>query len=167
MSTLKLRPTFSLPFSQDANELFVSLQNVVADQPDHYIGRFTSRHAMISFVAEQRHFWSPWLNLEVRDSESGQQLFGRFSPHPSIWTGFMFAYLALSVLTFFSLILGYSQYLVSEWPWGFVLIPAWIVIALGLWLASQAGQRLSVAEMEDLKSLVENVVGVPSQDSKN
>ena len=74
----------------------------------------------------------------------------------------MFAYLALSTLAFFSVILGWSQLLASQSPWGFFLIPVWVVIAVSLWIASQAGQQLSITEMQELRSLIEGVVRVCS-----
>jgi hypothetical protein len=158
MSTLKLRPTFSIRLTQDPNNVIADVRQAVVSNSDELFGRFTSGHAMISLVESKRHFWSPWLNLDVRDSDNGKLLHGRFSPHPSIWTGFMFAYLALAVFSFFSLILGLSQQMASESPWGYGLIPLWMSIALGLWLASQAGQRFAEEEMKMLRQVIEDVV---------
>lgn len=159
MSTIKLRPSFSILLSKDSNEILAKVRKTVAANSGEFLGRFTTGHAMISFVESKRHFWSPWLNLEIRESDTGKILFGRFSPHPSIWTGFMFSYLALGVLSFFSLVLGLSQQLASESPWGYALIPLWAVVAIALWIASQAGQRLAVDEMTMMQKMIEEAVG--------
>lgn len=67
----------------------------------------------------------------------------------------MFAYLSLAVLSFFSVIIGVSQQLSSQPAWGYGLIPIWFVIAICLWLVSQAGQKLAHDEMKRLRELLD------------
>ncbi len=159
MSTPRVRPTFSLNTELSANEVMRCVQSGLEHCAEKYHGQFTSRHAMISINPPQRHFWSPWLHLEVRESESGREVFGRFSPHPSIWTGFMFAWLVIAVLIFFAAMFGISQQIAGENPWALYLIPVLFLIALGLWIGSQAGQRLAHDEMIRMKSSIEQCVG--------
>ena len=123
--------------------------------PDDFDGQFTRQHAMISIDESKRHFWSPWMHIEVRDGNPDRQIFGRFSPHPSIWTGFMFSYLSLVVLMFFSLMLGISQQMTGLAPWGYYLIPVLLLIAGVLWLVSKVGQGLARDEMQRMKESVE------------
>jgi len=156
MSTVRFRPTFAIPTELSPQELKVRIGEVVASNSDKIVGQVKSHHAMISIVDRDRHFWSPILNLEFRQSDSANEMLGRFSPHPSIWTGFMFAYLSLSVLIFFSVILGLSQQLMGHSAWGYLLLLPWIAIAAVLWLVSQTGQKLSSEEMQMLKELVED-----------
>ncbi|MDB4777846.1 hypothetical protein OAG68_00150 [bacterium] len=125
-------------------------------------GQFTEDHALVSFVSSKSHFWSPWLHLEFRESDQGAQIFGRFSPHPSIWTAFIFSYLSLAAIAFFSTIAGIAQSLASESPWGFLLIPLCGIVALALWLVSQTGQKLAQKEMQELKQMVVSSIASPS-----
>lgn len=118
-----------------------------------YSGTYRRGHAMISISEKNRHFWSPWLHLEYRSTQE-ENVFGRFSPHPSIWTAFMFGYLALVVLSFFSLILGLSQQLVGQYPWGYLLLLIWGLIAVTMWIASKIGQGLAAEEMNQLEDLI-------------
>lgn len=153
MTTVRLRPTFSVPTDLEVSDLFSRLQRAVDDEPE-YEGKFASRHALISVSQANRHFWSPWLHVEVREQEDVHTVFGRFSPHPSIWTAFTFSYLAIGVLIFFSAIFGWSQQLAGESAWTFFLIPVWLVIALLLWVVSQVGQRLASDQMHELKAFL-------------
>lgn len=155
MSNGQLRPTFSIPTDLSAGKMVERVRATVADQREDLQGQFTNDHAIISIVESKRHFWSPWLNLEVRDCEESLIVFGRFSPHPSIWTGFMFTYLALGVLIFFSSIIGMAQQVIGTSAWGYGLVPIWIVCGIGLWLTSQAGQQLATEEMQRMKETVE------------
>ncbi|QEG21881.1 hypothetical protein [Mariniblastus fucicola] len=153
MTTIRFRPTFNLVSERQRGELEQRLRSAVADHDD-VSGQFKDGHASISIVDSKRHFWSPWLNLELREIDDQNHLFGRFSPHPSIWTAIMFSYLAVGVLTFFSAIVGWSQQLAGERPFGYYLIPVWILIAVGLWLVSQVGQQLALREMQMMKQMI-------------
>ncbi len=74
----------------------------------------------------------------------------------------MFSYLALAVLVFFSLVFGASQVLAGQSSFAFLGVPIWCLIAVGLWLASQTGQRLAHSEMEFLYRLVHDSVAEDS-----
>jgi len=47
---------------------------------------------------ERRSLLSPNLELELRESEAGTVLHGRFSPPPNVWTGFMGLFFLLGML---------------------------------------------------------------------
>ena len=102
MSVARMRPTLLLATTKSAEEALDCIRRSVADHADEYEGQFTARHAMISISKRLRHFWSPWMHIEIRDDEPRRHVFVRFSPHPSIWTGIIFSYLALAVLMFFA-----------------------------------------------------------------
>lgn len=156
MSTIRFRPTFQLDTPYASSETKRRIEATLEMNADEFHTQFKERHAMISIAEAKRHFWSPWLHLEVRESESGSLVAGRFSPHPSIWTGFMFAYLSLGVLIFFSAIFGFSQQMANQSPYAYYAIPVWIFIAIALWLASQTGQKLALDEMKLLKGTIEH-----------
>ncbi len=155
MSVAQMRPTFLLDTRLSDEEVMGCIKQGLADCPEDFHGQFTRQHAMISIDESKRHFWSPWMHLEIRDGNPNRAVFGRFSPHPSIWTGFMFSYLSLVVLIFFSAMLGISQQMTGLVPWGYYLIPAWLLVAGILWLVSKVGQNLARDEMQFMKESVE------------
>ncbi len=158
MSVAQMRPTFQLTTKLSREDIMACLRNGVSTCPDEYLGQFTRDHALISIEQSRRHFWSPWMHLEIRNEDEDQpcQVFGRFSPHPSIWTGFMFSYLSIGVLIFFGLMLGISQQLSGQSPWGYYCIPVLLLIALLLWVGSKAGQKLANDQMQQMKSKIES-----------
>lgn len=157
MATIRLRPTFDILVKDEEpaevwNRVQLSVEKKGLD------GQFRDRFAMISMVESERHFWSPWLHLDLRHDDESTTLHGRFSPHPSIWTALVFGYLVLAVIAFFGAVVGYSQWLSGEAPWGCLVIPIVAVLALLVWGISQVGQRLAHDEMVELKRCVENAV---------
>ena len=156
MSVASVRPTFSFATELSADEIMDCIRNAVTDSSGLYRGQFVERHAMISIDESRRRFWSPWLHVEVREDESGRELFGRFSPHPAIWTGFMFSWLSIAVLVFFAAMFGISQQLAAQTPWGYYVIPPLLLAAGLLWIASQAGKRLAWDEMREMHDVFAN-----------
>ncbi len=123
--------------------------------------RRAGHHLMIWLPKGEQHLWSPWLHLDVNDSQEkpgSATLFGRFTPAPSMWTALMFGYLALAFVAIGAGIFGYSQWLVNESPWALWLIPACALIAIAIPLASRAGQSLAKEQMGRLSGVVERAL---------
>jgi len=110
---------------------------------------------MISIVESKRHFWSPWMHLEIRNDSQRRMVAGRFSPHPSIWTGFRFSFLGIGSLVFVAALFGISQQLSGQSPWAYIFIPIGLSVIALLWFISRTGQKLAREEMEQMKSRIE------------
>lgn len=115
-------------------------------------------HFVLTVVESERHFWSPWLNVEVTPREGGAHLFARFSPHPSVWTMFAFAYLAMTTLLLLSLCFAAALSMSGSAPWGLAVSAGAVVVMLLLWAASQVGQRLAHAQMVQLRLALDEAV---------
>ncbi len=163
--SLGFRPTFHLEVTCASREVRKCLRERLAEAPvvlgvtqvpgGGGGGDLSRDHFTLSIAESERHFWSPWLNLELVPHGSGTQLSGRFSPHPSVWTGFMFAYLALSVLAFFALVFAAALSMSGGAPWTLGLAGLCVAAMILLWWASQVGQRLAQAQMEELRSILD------------
>jgi hypothetical protein len=166
MSSVQFRPSFLLETRLGEEQLRHCLKRAFCGNPGNsggevYHGQFARNHAMISIDESFRHFWSPWLHLEFRSAEGGQQVHARFSPHPSIWTAFMFAWLSLAVLIFFAIMLAVSQHLSGQSAWAWYVIPACAGIGVLLWLVSRIGQNLARQEMQQMKKRLEACLDHP------
>ncbi len=158
MTTARMRPTFTVTANGEAQS---SLNRVVGEfkaRTDEFVVQSSRQHVIIAIGESKRHFWSPWLNLEFRDVDQRCEVFGRFAPHPTIWTAIIFSYLALSVLILFSVVFGLSQWMARESAWAFYLVPVWMVIGVGVWSTGQAGQKLAHDEMVAMKNVLDRVI---------
>ncbi|MEM6673628.1 MAG: hypothetical protein AAF726_12350 [Planctomycetota bacterium] len=123
--------------------------------------RRAGHHFLVWLPEDRRHMWSPWLHLDVNEPETASpdaELFGRFTPAPSMWTAVMFSYLALGVIAIGGGLFGYCQWIVDESPWGLWLVPATALVALLILLFSRAGQSLAREQMGELTSVVERAL---------
>ncbi len=145
-----MRPRFAydFPISQDRA---IELLKGIMDTNDHPIeGRIAGNHLMLVIPVKDRHFWSPWLNIETLSSEEPEHITikGRFAPNPSVWTGFMFAYSTLAVLASLAFVFGLSQLVLQNTAWAFYLIIPAVLIAAVMYWASLVGQHLAQNQMQ-------------------
>lgn len=161
---LELRPTFSFVVPESASEVVERLQRRLAspgiESRWSRTGPIPSGWERIHVLAwlTRRRIWSPWLHLDIRPHADGTELFGRFSPHPSLWTAYALTYLALATVAFLSTMFALSQLMMNARPtaaWG---VLACAVVAVLMWWASQVGQRLAAAEMQTLRNAVDHAV---------
>ena len=160
MATIRprLRPRFVLPISLSPDSASERLEGLLRSEEGKVIGQSVKHHLMLSLRGKQRHFWSPWLQLEVR-SEIGQdetRVYGRFSPSPSIWMGFALAYLTLGTVSLFAVTFAISQWMIDRAPSALWAVPVCAAIALAMWTATRIGQGMAADEMAELQQAVED-----------
>ena len=161
---LSLRPSFSLDLPVRARDVIDRLCAQLATAPmdvrrtrepgsGRDAGARDHDHVVLTVPASQQTFWSPWLTLDVTPRDDGARLHGKFSPHPSVWTGFAFGYLTLTVVCLVALVIAASSVLVpgAGQLWALWLAAGAALAMAGMWWASQLGQRLARAQMEDLR----------------
>lgn len=164
--SLRLRPTFAMDLDAAAPTVMERLRRgLVADglqtrwsrTPGARAERSDDDAHVLVFLTRRR-FWSPWLHLEVHRADRGSHVFGRFSPHPNVWTAYLLGYLLLGTVASLCALFGASQALAGGRPtalWGVAPVAA---TALAMWWASQVGQRLARDEMALLRRRVDEAL---------
>jgi hypothetical protein len=145
-----LRPTFQfiVPLSPDD-----AASRLDALYREGFVGESVRTHLLVTVPRAERRFWSPWLHVDLRPVEGdagSTDVFGRFSPAPSIWTGFMLTYIALATIAFFAAVWAGAQLTIGERPtmvWG---VAAPVVIGGVMAWSARAGQRLARGQMDRL-----------------
>lgn len=160
------RPGFDLDVDRSPGELYRQLEALIAADA-RFTGRCVEGHVMLTVPEAERHFWSPYLHVQIvahRDeldepAPKRSYLRGFFTPHPSLWSSFVFGYLALSVLVFFSGIWGLVQITLGAAPTaGYVSLACALVMG-ALHLASAFGRRRATDQMGVLERSVREVAG--------
>jgi hypothetical protein len=154
----RIRPTFSIPLSKDADGSMALLRDRLEGSNWSECSRSKGRCADFFVKEEDRRLWSPFLSVQVEPKEKGSLLRGRFGPHPEMWTLFMFLYTAVGFLTLMGLLLGFVQWQSGMEAWGFwggyIGIPG-LALLYGI---SATGQRLSAHQMEELRDRIDTLV---------
>ena len=121
-------------------------------------------HVLVKIPEEIHHYWSPELQLEVSENymkdddyaEHKEQTMirGFIGPKSTLWTMFIFFYIAFGVLTLFGIVLGSSQQMLDQAASGY-----WYAILGGVGLvitftASQIGQRMGEEQTKMFLNLI-------------
>jgi hypothetical protein len=153
-----MRPTFAVQLPLPAEESIGRIRSQIAGS-DSRVRTLSAGKCADFFIDEaERRFWSPYLSVQVQDSEGGSLLRGRFSPRPEIWTFVMFVYFLMAFVILFGISFGYVQWAIGESPWGFLAAPVGVLVIVLLHAASLVGQRLSTDQTEQLRARLDEVL---------
>ena len=158
MDRPRIRPTFSISLSPDADTAMATLRERLEGTEYEECSRSKGRCADFFVKDEERRVWSPCLSVQVEPAQDGSLLRGRFGPHPELWTLFVFLYAAVGFLAVLGLMLGFVQWQSGMDAWGFrgacLGFPGLGV----LYAVSATGQRLSAHQMEELRERIGELV---------
>ena len=166
-----LRPTFSVPLALEREAAIERMREgfvARADLQGRWRGK--GRWAELYVAESEKRIWSPHLSIRIDHGESGSTLFGRFAPHPEIWTFVMFLYFGVAFLVLFGATFGYVQWASDEPAWGLWAVWLGLPFIACLHLASWIGQRLGQDQMHDLQEVLWEVLGEmgsPGMDSRS
>ena len=161
-----MRPTFTIEFPINPDAAIDRLSQLVDDADYPIDGRIAGTHLMLVIPPADRHFWSPWLNIEIHNHDTGSAIHGRFSPNPSVWTGFMLVYISLATLIFFASMFAVAQWMMNKPPSTLMLIPVLVAIAALLYWASLVGQKIAQKQMHELYDASMGALNQESNDSQ-
>ena len=115
-----VRPRYEERFDVSTETALARAKVMLTAEGGPFEGNVLDRFVDIHIRQADRHFWSPWLNVEVEPLEGEQTgcfVHGRFGPHPNVWTLFMMLYGVLSMLSFAALMWGLSKLMAGEYAW--------------------------------------------------
>ena len=157
LASLRMRPRFEGVVDAPAEEVQARLRRAVEAQ-DRFRGRVYDTSAVLKVSEEERHFWSPQLHLSMEPSGTRTEVLGLFSPHPTVWSAFLAAYLAIAFSGIMGVTIGASQWLLDTTPWALWAGPASIVLTVAVYLAARLGRRLGHGQTLDLYRFVKEAL---------
>jgi len=154
----QMRPRFVVELPCDADQVMASLRDGLADAAEDVGGQLSERHAVLHVPDAQRRFWSTQLGLTVEpgppcpDGGPGPtRVLGIFSPHPEIWTGFVFAVGTLIGIGVFGSMYAVVQLTMGHTPWALLAPVLSTLVGALVYTSTLVGQGLAAAEMYVLR----------------
>ena len=156
-----MRPVFEVPLPVAGEAVIAQIRRRLRDPEGRVEGVMLAAGAELTTVKSERHFWSPYLSVEVARGDDGAwALRGRFAPEPNVWILFLGIYGILGMIGLGALMYGVSQWMVRESPWALWGVPASIALVAFTYGAAFIGQGLGAEEMYRLRSFVDDCVEV-------
>ena len=160
MSSFRLRPCFSHVVELGLEEARGWIVAQVENSEDRCEVKNFPGFVCLRVREEDRHYWSPRLNLSLEaDGESKTLVRGTYGPNANMWASFLYGYLLVGSLGVFSAILGFCQKSLNMEPWGLWVFVIMLLIALGMYVLAQFGQKVGAKQMFQLHQIYEGAVG--------
>lgn len=160
MSKVRMRPEFDADLACRPPTFLEALETTLRAGAAEWDGRLFGDYAIVRVRADQRHFWSPALHLQVEaGAQGGTHIHGKFSPSSPIWTFFVAIYVLLSLLVLAGISYGFVQSNLQQSPWAFWALP--LALALGgfTYGAALIGQGLGAEDMYRMRRLIDGLIG--------
>jgi hypothetical protein len=161
MASFRVRPKFEMYTSKTMEEIITIVKEKLRTNTHNLHGQAMQDHITIRVNRSHRHFWSPQLSVlmyrEIEDDET--RIVGIYGPMPNVWTLFTVTYLAVGVIFVFISIIGFSQMALGGESKILFALPILAVIALGMYLFSQMGQKLGAAQTYAIHYFFEEALG--------
>ncbi|MBK6362307.1 MAG: hypothetical protein IPL63_07960 [Saprospiraceae bacterium] len=158
MASFRIRPKFSVESEESIEEILLNTKEFLKSPDSEIKGLAMQDHITLRIRQNERHFWSPQLSVLLIPNNEKTRVIGVYGPMPNVWLIFTFSYLALSVLSVFVAIVGFSQYslgLESKILW---LLPFFGGVMILLYIFSQFGQKLGAEQMFTLHHHFEKIL---------
>ena len=159
MSSFRIRPRFThvLDIGVDAARERI-VNQVKAKESRCEVKNFPG-FICLRIPEQDRHYWSPRLNLSLEATEDGKTLVtGTYGPNANMWSSYLYGYLLVGTLGMFSCILGSCQWWLGMQAWGLWIFSGMVAIAAGMYLMAQFGQKLAARQTFLLHQILENAV---------
>ncbi|MFT5142653.1 MAG: hypothetical protein ACI84D_001269, partial [Thalassolituus oleivorans] len=100
------------------------------------------------------------MHLSIENEGDQIEVFGRFSPHPTIWSAFLAMYLAIAFAGLMGVVFGYSQWILGLYTTGLWSGPIAIFLTSLVYLAARIGRRLGEDQMRELSDFLTHATGL-------
>lgn len=147
LSSFRVRPRFRVRVRASATEVQSRLEAALANRNEGVEVRAFPGLIGLHLAADARHRWSPRLMLNLEPAADGTTwIEGIYGPEPEVWSVFLYGYLCSGMAGVFSAILGGAQWFTGGPAWAFFITGTAALLAGGLYVAAQLGQKLGAGD---------------------
>lgn len=117
------------------------------------------RHGELTVPEHELAFWSTHLGITVEDRGDDwrtARVLGIFSPHPEIWTAYVFTIGFLIVAGVFGVMVAIVQLAMGSTPWALVVSLIAALVGGLVYTTTLVGQGLAADEMYRLRSFLDD-----------
>lgn len=160
MSSFRIRPRFSQVIELAIDEARERIVREVNEGEHHCEVKSFPGFICLRIPEEERHFWSPRLNLSLDPAEDGKtRIEGTYGPNANVWSLFLYGYLLSGSVGLFSGTLGFAQWMIGMRPWGLWIFSVMLAVGIGLYLFAQFGQKMGAQQTFRLHQIFEAAMG--------
>ncbi|HHB79455.1 MAG TPA: hypothetical protein ENK85_09520 [Saprospiraceae bacterium] len=158
MIKFKIRPRVNCVTPMTKEEIYTRFSDFLKRTDKPILGKKLKHHIELRVSPEERHYWSPVLNITFKKADQGTTVLGRFGPQPKVWTLFMFFYFFALAICFFAGLYTLVQLQLGYRPWSIWVLLAGIALLILVYVAAQIGQHKGHEQTEWLMTFCSEVL---------
>ena len=158
MNKIAIRPRFKIEIKMPKYELITRISEEIKSCNGRCDINLLRNHIIFKIPEDMQHFWSPELSIEIEESEEKSVLHCILGPRSAIWTLFATFYGLSLFAGLIGIVFGFSQWSIGNYPYGFWLVPASVILIALAYLIAITGQKLSYNEMLFLRRKLERAI---------
>lgn len=143
----RVRPRFKIESDHSVELLREKLQLGLQEEQAPCTGVVNHGYVTLYIPPQDRHYWSPQLNLTFEETEEGSLIRGLYGPRPVVWTMFIFFYSIIGLAILFIGVIGFSYGTLGKSVSILWMEPILILIFFSLYLVAHYGQKLGEKQM--------------------
>ena len=160
MSSFRLRPRFSHVIDSDIETAQHTIVSSAQQHADRCSVKSFPGYVSLHILEKDTHYWSPRLSLSLEPGLEGKtRVDGTYGPHTDVWSAFLYGYMLVGLIGIFSGLLGACQFWLNMPAWGLWIAAAMLIIAIGMYLLAQFGQKIGAQQTFLLHQIYEQAVG--------
>jgi hypothetical protein len=156
----EIRPRFKKETTLSLDELTVKIQAGLDSENAPCVGHVYSGYAKLHLPQNERHYWSPQLNLSFETVDNTTILRGLYGPRPTVWTMFIFFYALIAFITVVILVIGLSYWTLGKSTTILWVVPLLVIVFGSLYFVAYSGQKLGYDQMVTLHHFLEKSTGL-------
>ncbi len=157
MTSIRIRPRFKYYSLLSSTEIQEKIKTALLHE-DRCMAITRTNYVVIQIKPQHYHYWSPQLMLSLEPSEEGTLVRGLYGPSPSIWLLFTFGYALIGFVAMIVLIIGTSRWSLGMAAPIFWLMPILGLVAVGIYVLAQIGQKLGAEQLYVIHHFLENAL---------
>lgn len=159
LNRILLKPRFKFKFKESEQHILDSFKEKLSEDTCIYTGKVVDHHVIIDVPAEQEHFWSPQLHVEIEKEGDFTIVKGILGPKPKIWTFFMFLHFIVAIAFFVFFVIFYARWsLDQDYEITMMMCLLMPVVWVALYFFGQLGKKFGYKQMVGLHELLEQAV---------
>jgi len=160
MSSLHIRPRFEQIVPGDPVRVREQLAEGLAREGEGFEIKNFPEFLCLRIPEEDRHFWTPRLNLAIEDGGDGTtRIQGIYGPNANVWGIFIYGYLTAGSVALFGGMFALAQWMIGQTPWGTWFAGAGLLGLLALYFVAQFGQKIGAQQTFHLHQVYEAAIG--------
>ena len=160
MSSFRLRPRFSHFIDSGVEATREMIVTCAQEHADRCSVKSFPGYVSLHVLEQDSHYWSPRLSLSLEPEGEGKtRVEGTYGPHTDVWSAFLYGYMLVGLIGVFSGLLGACQFWLNMSAWGLWIATFMLLIAVGMYMLAQIGQKIGAQQTFLLHQIYEQAVG--------